>query len=98
MTNSLHPIGLLNAGGNETIGLPGTYYKETTQELMWGNKLFTEELIVAGKPANLSEIKIPLMHIVAEHDHIATYGSNKTIARISRVRRQRRSRIKRRTR
>lgn len=69
--------------GNETIGLPGTYYKETTQELMWGNKLFTEELIVAGKPAKLSEIKIPLMHIVAEHDHIATYGATKPLLELA---------------
>ena len=69
--------------GNETIGLPGTYYRETTQELMWGNKLFTEELIVAGKPAKLSEIKIPLMHIVAEHDHIATYGATKPLLELA---------------
>jgi len=65
--------------GNETLGLPGTYYKDTTKELMWGNKLFTEELVVAGKSAKLSNITVPLMHVIAEHDHIATYGATKPL-------------------
>lgn len=65
--------------GNETLPLAGTYYKETTKELMWGNKLVKDELVVAGKPAKLSDIKIPLMHVIAEHDHIATYGATKPL-------------------
>ena len=53
--------------GAETLPLAGTYYKETTKDLMWGNKLVKDELVVAGIPAKLSAIKIPIMHLSLIH-------------------------------
>ncbi|MEL6363714.1 MAG: alpha/beta fold hydrolase [Pseudomonadota bacterium] len=55
---------------NEGLPLPGEYFRQVTRELMWGNKLYTGELTVGGKNANLANIKVPLLHAVAEHDHI----------------------------
>lgn len=57
--------------GNECLPLAGEYYRESTRELMWGNKLYTGELIVDGKPASLDNVKIPILAVMAEHDHIA---------------------------
>lgn len=65
--------------GNETLPLAGEYYRETTRELMWGNKLYTGDLVVNGEPANLGNIAIPIMHAVAEHDHIAPYAATKPL-------------------
>jgi polyhydroxyalkanoate synthase len=65
--------------GNETLPLAGEYYRDTTRELMWGNKLFTGELVINGESADLGNISIPIMHAVAEHDHIAPYTSTKPL-------------------
>ncbi|MEM9169653.1 MAG: alpha/beta fold hydrolase, partial [Pseudomonadota bacterium] len=55
---------------NEMLPLAGEYFRDTTKELMWGNKLYTGDLVVGGKSANLKNITVPLLHAVAEHDHI----------------------------
>jgi len=60
-----------NRWGEETLPLAGEYLRETTKELNWGNKLYTGELEVDGNNANLSNVKMPLLSIVAEHDHLA---------------------------
>lgn len=55
---------------NELLPLAGEYFRQTTKELMWGNKLYTGELVVNGKSADLANIKAPVFHAVALHDHI----------------------------
>lgn len=65
--------------GDETLPLAGEYVRETTKELQWGNKLFTGELTVAGRCANLKNIKIPVLSCVAEHDHLAPRASTKVL-------------------
>lgn len=65
--------------GDETLPLAGEYVRETTKELQWGNKLFTGELMVAGKRADLKKIKVPLLSCVAEHDHLAPRASTEVL-------------------
>jgi polyhydroxyalkanoate synthase len=64
-----------NRWGEETLPLAGEYLREITKELSWGNKLFTGELIVDGKSSDLSNIKVPVLSCVAEHDHLAPRDS-----------------------
>ncbi len=65
--------------GDETLPLPGEYHRDCTRDLMWDNKLFKGELEQNGKVADLKNIKIPLMAVMAEHDHIAPYESTKPL-------------------
>ncbi len=65
--------------GNETLPLAGEYMRDTTKELMWGNKLFKGTLKVGGKPARLSDITIPVFAAMAEHDHIVSYKASKPL-------------------
>ena len=60
-----------NRWGEETLPLAGEYVRETTKELMWENKLYTRQLKVAGKAADIANINVPLLSVVAEHDHLA---------------------------
>lgn len=71
-----------NRWGEETLPLAGEYVRETTKELQWGNKLFTGELMVDGKQANLANITVPLLSCVAEHDHLAPRGSTEPLLRL----------------
>lgn len=65
--------------GDETLPLAGEYLRETTKELSWGNRLFTGELEVDGKSANLANIKVPMLSCVAEHDHLAPRDATKPL-------------------
>ena len=69
----------LDRWGNDTLPLAGEYFRQTTKELMWGNKLFIGELTIGGKRVDLGAIKQPIFHAVAEHDHIIPYDAAKPL-------------------
>jgi polyhydroxyalkanoate synthase len=65
--------------GDETLPLAGEYMRQTTKELSWGNKLMTGDLLVGGREAKLSNIGVPVLSIVAEHDHLAPRDATKPL-------------------
>lgn len=65
--------------GEETLPLAGNYFRDCTKELMWGNHLYKNTLRVAGDRVDLANITIPVMGVMAEHDHIANYGATKPL-------------------
>ncbi|MDP6377356.1 MAG: alpha/beta fold hydrolase [Pseudomonadales bacterium] len=65
--------------GNETLPLPGEYMREMTKELLWDNKLYKGELRAGGKVANLANIEVPVLSVVAEHDHLVPFEASKPL-------------------
>jgi poly[(R)-3-hydroxyalkanoate] polymerase subunit PhaC len=65
--------------GDETLPLAGEYLRQMTKELSWGNKLFKGELVVGGREAKLANIRVPVLSVVAEHDHLAPRESTKPL-------------------
>ncbi|MEW6642375.1 MAG: alpha/beta fold hydrolase [Pseudomonadota bacterium] len=59
----------------DTLPLAGEYFRQITKDLMWSNKLYEGTMTVGGHAADLSRIKVPLLHAVAEHDHIVPYDA-----------------------
>jgi polyhydroxyalkanoate synthase subunit PhaC len=59
----------------ETLPLAGEYFRQITKELMWDNRLHKNELVLGGRHVDLSKITAPLLHAVAEHDHIVPYDA-----------------------
>lgn len=68
--------------GAETLPLAGEYFRDTTKELMWGNKLYNGTLMVNGKTAKLSDITVPILSAQAEHDHIVAYEASKPLMQL----------------
>lgn len=66
---------MMDRWGTETLPLAGAYFKETIKSLMWENGLFTGKLKVGRKSVDLGRITIPLLSVVAEHDHIVPYAA-----------------------
>jgi polyhydroxyalkanoate synthase len=60
---------------NDILPLAGEYFRTITKDLMWDNKLFNDTMSVGGRAANLANIKVPILHAVAEHDHIVPYDA-----------------------
>ena len=44
---------------------------------MWDNKLYNDDMSVGGRKADISKITVPILHAVAEHDHIVPYEAAK---------------------
>ena len=65
--------------GNETLPLAGEYVRQTTKELLWDNKLLKGTLKVGGKVAALSNISVPILSVVAEHDHLCPYPASEPL-------------------
>lgn len=61
----------------DTLPLAGEYFRGITKDLMWDNKLYSDTMSVGGRAAKLANIKVPILHAVAEHDHIVPYEAAK---------------------
>jgi polyhydroxyalkanoate synthase subunit PhaC len=61
----------------DTLPLAGEYFRNITKDLLWENKLLNDTMTVGGHKADVSSIKVPILHAIAEHDHIVPYESAK---------------------
>jgi polyhydroxyalkanoate synthase subunit PhaC len=61
----------------DTLPLAGEYFRSITKDLLWDNKLFNDTMTVGGRKADIADIKVPILHAVAEHDHIVPYEAAK---------------------
>ncbi|MGI8927581.1 MAG: alpha/beta fold hydrolase [Tepidiformaceae bacterium] len=57
----------------DQIPFPGECFRQNTKDLMWENKLYKGTWELGGRPVKLENIKVPFLHVVAEHDHIVPY-------------------------
>jgi polyhydroxyalkanoate synthase subunit PhaC len=56
--------------GNETLPLAGEYFRQSVKELMQKNALYEGVLRIGGRLVDLKAIKAPLLHVLAQYDHI----------------------------
>src|SRR5262249_36877840 len=56
--------------GAETLPLAGEYFRQTVKELAWKNGLHEGSLRIGGRVVELERITVPLLHVIAEYDHI----------------------------
>jgi polyhydroxyalkanoate synthase len=70
---------LFDRWGADQIPFPGECFRQTTKDLMWENKLVKGEFMVGGRNANLANIKIPIIHVAAQHDHIVPSEASKDL-------------------
>ncbi|UGY12887.1 PHA/PHB synthase family protein [Bradyrhizobium septentrionale] len=68
---------MMDRWGTDTLPLAGEYFRQTVKNLMWDNKLYNDSMTVGGREAKLANIKVPILHAVAEHDHIVPYDAAK---------------------
>jgi polyhydroxyalkanoate synthase len=68
---------MMDRWGTDTLPLAGEYFRQTVKDLMWDNKLYNDAMTVGGREAKLADIKVPILHAVAEHDHIVPYDAAK---------------------
>jgi polyhydroxyalkanoate synthase len=63
----------------DQIPFPGECFRQTTKELQQQNRLIRGEFTLGGRPVLLSNVEVPLLHVVAEHDHIVPYEAARAL-------------------
>ena len=56
---------MMERWGNETLPLPGGYFRQTVKELLRGNALYQGTLRIGGRKVDLSRITVPFLHFMA---------------------------------
>ncbi len=59
----------------DQIPFPGECFRQTTKELQQENRLLHGEFTLDGRPVLLENIKQPILHVMAEHDHIVPHAA-----------------------
>jgi polyhydroxyalkanoate synthase len=54
----------------DILPLAGEYFRQTTHQLMWENRLLHGTMTVDGHAIDLARITAPFLHVAAQHDHI----------------------------
>ena len=60
----------------DMLPLAGEYFRQTTKELMWKNGLIEGGFRIGGREVDLANIRVPMLHVVAEHDHIVPHAAS----------------------
>lgn len=55
---------------DETLPLPGEYFRQLYQELGEKNSLYEGGLRIAGREVDLKEVEVSLLHIIAQYDSL----------------------------
>lgn len=63
----------------DQIPFPGECFRQVTKQMMWENRFAKNEFEVGGKRIDLGNIRVPFIHVVAEHDHIVPYEAAKLL-------------------
>lgn len=70
---------LFERWASDQIPFPGECFRQVTKQFMWENRMVRNELEVGGRRVDLGTIRVPFLHVVAEHDHIVPYDSAKPL-------------------
>ncbi len=54
----------------DMLPLAGEYFRQTTRKLMQNNDLLNGTMEIGGRTVDLGTIRVPFLHLAAEHDHI----------------------------
>jgi polyhydroxyalkanoate synthase len=63
----------------ETLPVPGEYFREQIKHLMWENRLVEGTMELNGRPVDLARITVPILNIVALHDHVVQHEATQPL-------------------
>ncbi len=63
----------------DQIPFPGEAFRQMVKELYWKNALLEGTLELGGRHVDLGSVRVPMVHAMAEHDHIVPYEAAKPL-------------------
>ncbi len=64
---------------SDMLPLAGEYFRATIKDIIWKNGLMTGDMSVGGRKVDLKSLTVPMLHVIAEHDHIVPEAAAKPL-------------------
>jgi polyhydroxyalkanoate synthase len=68
---------------SDNIPFPGGVFRQMVNDFLRANKLVKGQWLIGGKRVDLAQIKQPLLHLLAQDDHITPYASACDLVRLA---------------
>lgn len=68
--------------GTDALPFAGAAFRTLIRHFIIYNKIVSGKFTVAGEPVNLGDIRIPVLHLLAEHDHVVPFASSHDLVRL----------------
>lgn len=68
--------------GEEALPVAGETYRQLNRDIFIGNKIARGEFELRGRKLSLGDIRVPVLHVLAEHDHVVPYASSRDLIRL----------------
>jgi polyhydroxyalkanoate synthase subunit PhaC len=67
----------------DNIPFPGGVFRQMVNDFLRNNQLVKGKWLIGGRTASLKNIKMPLLHLLAQDDHITPYASSSDLVRLA---------------
>jgi polyhydroxyalkanoate synthase len=89
LLNNLHDRAFVKAHlrivkwGADALPFPGEAFRGLARDFVLGNRIVDGGLSVRGVTCSLDRIRVPLLHVVAEHDHVVPRAASADVVRLA---------------
>ena len=63
----------------DNIPFPGGVFRQMVRDFLRGNQLVQGQWCIGGRPVDLSQIRVPFLHLLAQDDHITPYAASRDL-------------------
>jgi polyhydroxyalkanoate synthase len=68
--------------GADALPFPGEAFRQLAHDFIVDNKIVSGNYEIRGRRLNLRDIKVPVLHVVAEHDHVVPAAASADLVRL----------------
>ena len=65
--------------GADALPFPGEAFRQLAHDFIFANKIVKGEYAIRGRKCDLGDIRIPVLHVVAEHDHVVPAAASRDL-------------------
>lgn len=80
--NAAHGWQTINRWVEDVIPFSGEAFRQFVKVYLRGNALVTGKHVIQGRLVDLSQIKVPLLNVIAEYDHLVSRSQSETILQL----------------
>jgi polyhydroxyalkanoate synthase len=67
----------------DNIPFPGGVFRQMVQDFLRGNRLVKGDWLIGGRRVSLGDITVPLLHLLAQDDHITPYAASRDLVALA---------------
>jgi polyhydroxyalkanoate synthase len=69
--------------GADALPFPGEAFRQLAKDFVLDNKIVKGQMTVRGTNCDLGRIRVPLLHVLAEHDHVVPAAASADVVRLA---------------